>query len=50
MAELKGRSPDAFIHDAVDPRATLCKVMAGTDCRMDSHGHKRTFMDAELVT
>ena len=33
MAELRERYPDAFIHDAVDPRVTLCKVMAYSDCR-----------------
>ena len=33
MAELQKRYPDAFIHDAVDPRVTLCKVMAHSDCR-----------------
>ena len=33
MAELQERYPDAFIHDAVDPRVTLCKVMAHSDCR-----------------
>jgi hypothetical protein len=33
MAELGERYPDAFIHDAVDPRVTLCKVMAHSDCR-----------------
>jgi hypothetical protein len=33
MPELQERYPDAFIHDAVDPRVTLCKVMAHSDCR-----------------
>jgi hypothetical protein len=33
MAELQKRYPDAFIHDAVDPRVTLCKVMEHSDCR-----------------
>jgi hypothetical protein len=27
MAELQERYLDAFIHDAVDPRVTLCKAM-----------------------
>ena len=33
MAELQERYPDAFIHDAVVPRVTRCKVVAGTNCR-----------------
>jgi hypothetical protein len=33
MAELQKRYRDAFIYDVVDPRVTLCKVMAHSDCR-----------------
>jgi hypothetical protein len=51
MAELQERYPDAFIHDAVDPRVTLCKVMAHSDCvGMDEHGHNRTEVDADMVS